>query len=578
MTKPIGELKRKIRIASLPHLCPNIRAMRHLNFLAVVSLFIMSTTTPKARAQTNNNVITRDTVLEAQKLFGLHFSDAKIDLMLPDLNDQAATYERLRKFPLSNSVPSAMLFNPLPVGMKIETVRKKFKMCSPGKVKLPANPDDLAFYSVEELGVLIKSRQITSEQLTRFYLERLKKYGPKLNCVVTLTEELALQQARRADMEIAAGKYRGPLHGIPYGAKDLLATKGIKTTWGSVPYKEQVFDEDATVIKRLEAAGAVLVAKLSMGELAWGEVWYGGMTRNPWDVKEGSGGSSAGPGAATAAGLVAFSIGSETHGSIVDPCSRCGVTGLRPTYGRVSRTGAMALSWSMDKLGPICRTVEDCAVVFNAIYGPDGIDQTVYDAPFNYDPGIKLRDLKIGYLKSDFDKAKHPNDAATLSRLRELGANLIPLELPRIPLRDISFVLSTEAAAAFDDLTRSGRDDLMVRQIEDAWPNVFRSHRFVPAVEYIQAQRVRYVLIQETAKLLEGFDLFIAPSFDGNSEHLTNLTGHPCVVLPNGFGRDGIPTSICFIGNLFGEAKILAAAKIYQDSTDFHKKHPKLDE
>jgi Asp-tRNA(Asn)/Glu-tRNA(Gln) amidotransferase A subunit family amidase len=238
----------------------------------------------------------------------------------------------------------------------------------------------------------------------------------------------------------------------------------------------------------------------------------------------------------------------------------------------------MALSWSMDKLGPICRTVEDCAVVFNAIYGPDGIDQTVYDAPFNYDTGIKLRDLKIGYLKSDFDKAKHPNDAATLARLRELGANLIPLELPRIPLRDISFVLSAEAAAAFDDLTRSGRDDLMVRQIEDAWPNVFRSHRFVPAVEYIQAQRVRYVLIQETAKTLKDIDLFIAPSFDGNSEHLTNLTGHPCVVLPNGFGRDGIPTSVCFIGNLFAEAKILAAAKIYQDATDFHKKHPKMDE
>ncbi len=347
--------------------------------------------------------------------------------MLPDLNDQVATYERLRKFPLSNAVPSAMLFNPLPVGMKFETVRKKFKMSSPGKVKLPANPDALAFYSVEELAALIKSRQITSEQLTRFYLERLKKYGPKLHCVVTLTEDLALDQARCADREIAAGKYRGPLHaGYPTALADLLATKGIKTTWGSVPYKEQVFDEDATVIRRLEDAGAVLVAKLSMGELAWGDVWYGGMTRDPWDIKEGSGGSSAGPGAATSAGLVAFSIGSETHGSIVDPCSRCGVTGLRPTYGRISRTGAMALSWSMDKLGPICRTVEDCAVVFNAIYGPDGIDQTVYDAPFNYDPRIKLSDLKIGYLKSDFDKAKNPHDAATLSRLRELGAKLVP--------------------------------------------------------------------------------------------------------------------------------------------------------
>ena len=551
--------------------------MRHLKFNGVIALLIATAIAPPARAQTNTNLITRDTVIQAQKLIGLHFSDAKIDLMLPDLNDQIATYEQLRKFPLSNAVPSAMLFNSLPVGMKFETVRKKFKMCSPGKVKLPADSNALAFYSVEELAALIKSRQITSEQLTRLYLERLKKYDPKLHCVVTLTEDLALEQARRADREIAAGKYRGPLHGIPYGAKDLLATKGIKTTWGSVPFKEQAFDEDATVVKRLEAAGAVLVAKLSMGELAWGEVWYGGMTRNPWDIKEGSGGSSAGPGAATAAGLVAFSIGSETHGSIVDPCSRCGVTGLRPTYGRVSRTGAMALSWSMDKLGPICRTVEDCAVVFNAIYGPDGIDQTVYDAPFNYDPRIKLRDLKIGYLKSDFDKAKHPNDAATLARLSELGAKLVPVELPRIPLGDISFVLSTEGAAAFDDLTRSGRDDLMVRQIDNAWPNVFRGHRFIPAVEYIQAQRVRYVLIQETAKALKGLDLFIAPSFDGTSEHLTNLTGHPCVVLPNGFGKDGLPTSICFIGNLFGEAKILAAAKIYQDATDFHKKHPTLE-
>src|SRR5581483_2122548 len=312
--------------------------MRHLKLFAVNLLMVMSALAPKARAQSNTNLITRDTVIQAQKLVGLNFSDAKIDLMLPDLNDQVTTFEQLRKFPISSEVPSAMLFNPLPVGMKFETVRKKFKMSSPGEVKLPANPDVLAFYSVEELAALIKSRQITSEQLTRLYLDRLKKYGPKLNCVVTLTEDLALQQARCADREIANGKYRGPLHGIPYGAKDLLATKGIKTTWGSVPYKDQVFDEDATVIKRLEAAGAVLVAKLSMGELAWGEVWYGGMTRNPWKFKEGSGGSSAGPGAATSAGLVAFSIGSETHGSIVDPCSRCGVTGLRPTYGRVSRT------------------------------------------------------------------------------------------------------------------------------------------------------------------------------------------------------------------------------------------------
>jgi Asp-tRNA(Asn)/Glu-tRNA(Gln) amidotransferase A subunit family amidase len=549
--------------------------MRNLIFMFFAALIVMSANS--VRAQTNSHPITRETVVEAQRLIGLDFSEAKIDMMLPDLEEQREAFEQLRKFPLSNAVPSAMLFNPIPVGMKMETGRSKFRMSRLGKVKLPENRDELAFYSVEELGSLIKSRRITSERLTRLYLERLKKYGPKLHCVVTLTEELALKQARRADREIAAGKYRGVLHGIPFGVKDLLATKGIPTTWGSAAYRDQIFDEDATVVKRLEAAGAVLVAKLSMGELAWGDVWFGGMTRNPWNMKEGSGGSSAGPGAATAAGLVAFSIGSETHGSIVDPCARCGVTGLRPTYGRVSRNGAMALSWSMDKLGPICRTVEDCAVVFNAIYGPDGLDQTVYDVPFNYDPRIKLRDLKIGYLKGDFDAAKRTNDLATLARLRELGATLVPLELPRIPLKEISFVLSTEAAAAFDDLTRSCRDDLMVRQIRNAWPNVFRSHRFIPAVEYIQANRVRYLLIQETAAALKDLDLFIAPSFDGTSEHLTNLTGHPCVVLPNGFDESGMPTSICFIGRLFGEGKLLAAARVYQEATGFQKRHPRME-
>jgi Asp-tRNA(Asn)/Glu-tRNA(Gln) amidotransferase A subunit family amidase len=470
-----------------------------------------------------------------------------------------------------------MLFNPLPVGFKFETARKPFKLAAPPKTKMPSNPDDLAYYSIEQLGALIRSRQITSEKLTEFYLERLKKYGPKLYCVVTLTEDLAREQAKAADREIAAGKYRGPLHGIPYGVKDLLATRKYPTTYGSAAFKDQVLDYDATVVKRLADAGAVLAAKLSMGELAWGDVWSGGKTRNPWNTKQGSGGSSAGPAAATAAGLLPFAIGSETHGSIVVPATVCGVTGLRPTYGRVSRTGAMALSWSMDKLGPICRNVEDCAIVFNAIYGPDGIDQTLYDAPFNYNPNIKLKDLKIGYLKHDFEKANHTNDLATLARLRELGATLVPLELPAIPLTDISFVLSVEAAAAFDDLTRSGRDDLMVRQIANAWPNVFRECRFVPAVEYIQANRIRYVLIQETAKALAGLDVFIAPSFDGTSEHLTNLTGHPCAVVPNGFDAKGMPTSICFVGTLFGEAKMLAAAKIYQDATDFHLKHPKLE-
>ena len=527
--------------------------------------------------QTNTNPITPHMVVDAEKLMGLDFSEAKINFMLADLKEQASSFEALHRLAFSNDVPPALLFNPIPVGMKFETQRRKFKLSPAGKVRLPANLDDLAFYSVGELAALIKTRQITSARLTRFYLERLKKYGPKLECVVTLTADLALQQARRADAEIAAGKYRGPLHGIPYGAKDLLAVKGIRTTWGAAPYTNQVFDYDATVIKRLEAAGAVLVAKTTLGELAMGDVWFGGMTRNPWDLKGGSSGSSAGSTAATAAGLIPFGIGSETYGSIVSPCDRCGATGLRPTYGRVSRVGAMPLSWSMDKIGPICRTVEDCAIVFNAIYGPDGLDQSVYDVPFNYDLKTKLSKLRIGYLKGDFDQEKgerKEHDEATLQKMRALGANLIPITLPDYPLRNISFVLSTEAATAFDELTRSNRDDLLKQQGADAWPNTFRQRRFVPAVEYLQAQRLRYLLIQDTAKVFDKVDLFLAPSLSGRSLLLSNLTGHPGIVVPNGFTKAGTPTSICFIGKLFGEAQLLAVAKQYQDATDFHRRHP----
>jgi Asp-tRNA(Asn)/Glu-tRNA(Gln) amidotransferase A subunit family amidase len=530
--------------------------------------------------QTNSNPITREMVINAEKLIGLDFSEAKVDMLLPGLQEQLAKFDAIRKFPLSNGVPPAIWFNPVPVGMKFERERRKFKMSSQGKVKLPASPDGLAFYSVGELAALIKTRQITSEKLTRFFLDRLKKYGPKLECVVTLTEELALQQARRADAEIKAGHYRGPLHGVPYGAKDLLATKGIPTTWGSAPYTNQVFDFDATVIRKLEQAGAVLIAKTTLGELAMDETWFGGTTRNPWNLKQGSSGSSAGSSAATAAGLIPFGIGTETYGSIVSPADRCGVTGLRPTYGRVSRAGAMALSWTMDKIGPICRTVEDCAIVFNAMYGPDGLDQTIFDLPFNYDPKINLKRLRIGYLKADFEKEKgdrKANDEATLQKMRDLGADLAPLELPDYPVSKISFLLSTEGAAAFDDLTRSGRDDLMKQQESGSWPNTFRERRFVPAVEYLQAQRIRYLLIQDTAKVFDKVDLFLAPSLTGRSLLLSNLTGHPCVVLPNGFSKAGTPTSICFIGKLFGEAQLLAVAKTYQDATDFHRRHPNLN-
>jgi Asp-tRNA(Asn)/Glu-tRNA(Gln) amidotransferase A subunit family amidase len=546
----------------------------------IYGLALVLLTLAPAQAQTHSNALTRQVVQDAQKLIGLDFSEPEIDLMLPDLKDQLGRFEALHKLPLSNSIPPALMFNPIPVGMKLDYQRKKFRLSPPGKVKLPANPDDLAFYSVQELGALLKTRQISSERLTRFFLERLKHYGPKLECVVTLTEELALKQAQRADAELAAGHYRGPLHGVPYAAKDLLAVKGLPTTWGTAPYTNQVFDFDATVIQRLEQAGAVLVAKTTMGELAMGDVWFGGRTRNPWNTKDGSSGSSAGSCAATSAGLVPFAIGTETYGSIVSPCDRCGVTGLRPSYGRVSRAGAMTLSWSMDKLGPIARTVEDCALVFNAIYGPDGLDQSVYDLPFNYDPKTSLKRVRIGYLKGDFDQEKgerKTNDQATLQQMRALGVELVPVELPKYPLGNISFVLSTESATAFDDLTRSHLDSCMKQQDAGAWPNTFRARRFVPAVEYLQAQRLRYLLIQDTAKVFARVDLFLAPSLSGRSLLLGNLTGHPCVVVPNGFSNAGTPTSICFIGRLFGEAELLAVAKRYQDATGFHRKHPKLD-
>jgi Asp-tRNA(Asn)/Glu-tRNA(Gln) amidotransferase A subunit family amidase len=552
--------------------------MRQMLFLPLAACLLAPAS---SLSQTNTNTITRETAAEAEKLIGLDFSDSKMDMMVSGLKNQLGDFEAMRKFPLSNGVPPAMQFNPVPVGMKIDAKHKKFKLSPAVKVTLPENMDDLAFYSVRQLGELIKSRQISSEKLTRFYLERLKKYGPKLECVVTLTEELALAQARRADAEIAAGHYRGPLHGIPYGAKDLLATKNIRTTWGAAPYTNQIFNDDAMVIKRLEQAGAVLLAKTTLGELAMGETWFGGMTRNPWNPKEGSSGSSAGTCAATSAGLMPFGIGTETLGSIVSPCDRCGVTGLRPSYGRVSRTGAMALSWSMDKIGPICRAVEDCAIVFNAIYGPDGVDPTLYDASFNYDPQLNLKKLRIGFLEKDFGKERgerKDNNEAALKKIRELGIELVPVELPNYPVDNISFLLSTEGAAAFDDLTRTGCDDMLKQQDRGSWPNTFRRRRFVPAVEYLQAQRIRFLLIQDVGKLFEKVDLVVAPSFAGKGLLISNLTGNPCVVVPNGFSKAGTPTSICFIGKLFGEAELLAVAKKYQDTTEWNRKHPNLTE
>ncbi len=515
----------------------------------------------------------------AERLLGLQFSTAERDSVREALMDQLENYKQLRKVNLPNSLLPAVLFNPIPHGFVIEKKKSKPAFSKIKAMPRPAALEDLAFLSIGELGKLIRARKVSSLELTQMYIGRLKKFGPRLECVITLTESLAIAQAKRADEELRSGKYRGPLHGIPYGAKDLLAAKGYPTTWGSVPFKDQVIEEDATVVKKLAEAGAVLVAKLTAGELAWGDVWFGGMTRNPWNLKQGSSGSSAGSASATAAGLVAFAIGSETYGSIVSPSTRCGTTGLRPTYGRVSRKGAMALSWSMDKLGPICRTVEDCAIVFNAIYGPDGVDPTLIDAPFNYTPNVNLTKLHIGYYKSAFDSVKTNKDQtdAALAMLKKLGAQLIPIELPTAyPIDAMGIILSAEAGAAFDELTRSGKDDLLVRQIKNAWPNVFRASRFIPAVEYIQANRIRELLVDEMQRTMNTVDVYVTPSFGGDNLLLTNLTGNPCVVLPNGFTKEGTPTSISFVGNLFGEATLLAVAKQYQDATGFHLKHPTL--
>jgi Asp-tRNA(Asn)/Glu-tRNA(Gln) amidotransferase A subunit family amidase len=538
--------------------------------------------------------ITRKDLTVVEDLTGLHFKDPQRDLMLKGLEDQKQAYVDLRKVVLDNSVPPALRFDPAPPEIVPGTPtpdageRRPFRASAAGTPpEVPANLEDLAFLPVIQLGRLVQSGKVRSVDLTRMYIARLRRLDPVLHAVITYTEERALERAEAADREIAAGRVRGPLHGIPWGAKDLLSVRGYPTTWGSVPYKDQTLPEDATVVERLDRAGAVLVAKLAVGELAWGDVWFGGMTRNPWKPEQGSSGSSAGSASTTAAGAVGFALGTETLGSIVSPGTRCGATGLRPTFGRVSRHGAMALAWSMDKIGAICRSVEDCAAVFDAIHGADGKDETAVDRPFAWNPDLDVKRLKVGYVKALFDakpekdrEEAHAFDLAVLDALRGLGVALQPIDLPELPdsaIGALRIILTAEGAAAFDELTRSGRDDLMVRHKEEnAWPNVFRQGRTIPAVEYIQANRVRTLLMREMAKRMTAVDAYVAPSFGGDNLLITNLTGHPAVVLPNGFRKDGTPTSITFTGRLYGEAELLALARAYQDATSFHLKHPKL--
>ena len=530
---------------------------------------------------------------QAEKLIGIELSDAQEAMALPGVNRNLDAYETVRKIDIPLDTEPAIAFHPSRAKKELYTAKTKFRF---GKAE-PApfkTVDDLAFATVPQLAELIRTRKISSTELTQMYLARLKRYGPRLNCIVTLTDDLALKQAAAADAEKKRGKYRGPLHGIPWGAKDLFATKGIKTTWGAEPYRDQVIDYDSTVVERLNDAGAVLVAKLSMGALAQGAKWFGGVTRNPWQPDEaqtGSSGSSAGPAAATAAGLVGFSIGTETLGSIVSPSSRCGVTGLRPTYGRVSRYGAMGLSWTMDKIGPICRGVEDCAAALHALYGPDGKDITVGDAPFNWNPDTNISTLRIGYLKTEFEppastaaneqqRAQGEQRRAVyktaLEVLEKAGAKLVPIELPKFSAGSLRFILSAEAAAAFDDITRDGRVNQLSGQAPNDWPNTFRTSRFIPAVEYLRAQRARTLLMHEMEKLMSQWDVFVSPAPGSASLLVTNLTGHPAVVLPCGFVND-LPVAIMFTGGVYDEVSPLRVALAYERATQWHTMHPKVD-
>jgi Asp-tRNA(Asn)/Glu-tRNA(Gln) amidotransferase A subunit family amidase len=554
----------------------------HLNLASALAQTPTPLATPSPSPSPAPLRVTKDMLHQAEKLIGIEFTDAEEAMALQNVSTSLDRYEALRKIDIPLDTEPATVFHPALPGKKFNSKQEKFKL-SKSSVPAFSSLDELAFAPLTQLAELVRTRNVSPVELTKMYLARLKKYGPKLNCVVTLTEELALAQATDAEREIKGGKYRGPLHGIPWGAKDLFATKGIRTTWGAEPFRDQVIDYDATVVERLRDAGAVLVAKLSMGALAQGGRWFAGMTRNPWQVDEdkvGSSGSSAGPASATAAGLVGFSIGTETLGSIISPSSRCGVAGLRPTYGRVSRYGAMGLSWTMDKIGPICRGVEDCAAALDGMYGPDDRDLTVGDAPFNWDPARSLARMRIGYLKTEFDQQTDAERKTiyqqALDVLKAAGASLQPIELPKFSVTSLRIILVAEAATAFDDITRSHAIDQLSGQEPGDWPNTFRSSRFIPAVEYIRAQRARRLLMAEMDKLMSEWDVFVSPAPGSLSLLITNLTGHPAVCVPCGFPK-GLPQSIMFTGGLYDEAAPLRAALAYERATQWHTMRPKMD-
>lgn len=511
---------------------------------------------------------------------GINFTESEIDSMYGSVRNSVSEIKKMHKYHLGNEVPMTLAHSPVLPGMKFNTKQESIKWDIPKNINVPANKNELAFYSILQLASLIKNKKITSVDLTQFFISRLKKYGDSLQCIISLTEDIALQQAMQADKEIASGKYRGPLHGIPYGLKDLFSVKGTKTTWGAEPYKNQTIDEDAYVYTKLKDAGAVLVAKFTLGALAQGDYWYGGRTKNPWNLKFGSSGSSAGSTAATVAGIVPFAIGTETLGSIISPSTTCGATGFRPTFGSISRSGAMTLSWSMDKAGPICRSAEDAAIVFNYIHGTDGKDASAVNMPFNYSGKADLSKLKIAYAKNYFSRRDTMgNEQAVLEVFKKAGAQLIAVDFPDSGIYNFNMtglILNAEAGAAFDELTRTDLDDKLTRQNRGDWPNTFRASRFIPAVEYINANRHRYLLMQKMEEFMSKYDVVICPTFTGSQLRITNLTGHPAICMPTGFNKNHLPTSITLVGKLYDEATLLAIAKAYQQATQWDEMHPEM--
>jgi Asp-tRNA(Asn)/Glu-tRNA(Gln) amidotransferase A subunit family amidase len=520
-----------------------------------------------AQAPKDAAAVTEAMIEQAEWVAGIKLTEADRKAIVNGVNRLHRGFDKARKIPLPNSVPPAYAFIPMAEPAD-RGPRGTVEPTSSAVPKKPDAADDLAFLPLTALSQLVRTRAVSSAELTNLYLDRLKKYDAALKCVVTLTEDLARKQAEQADREIAAGRYRGPLHGIPWGAKDLIAYPGYKTTWGAGHYKDQSLDAKATVARKLEEAGAVMVAKLTLGALAMGDKWFGGMTRNPWNVQVGSSGSSAGSASATVAGLVGFAIGSETMGSIVSPSSVCGTSSLRPTFGRISRAGCMTLSWTMDKLGPMARSIEDCALILGAIHGPDGLDAAAVDRPFRWPCPRDLRSLKVGYVETKTDA----KDRKELQVLRDLGVKLVPIKMPdRYPADTLSCILTAECAAAFDDLVRTGANEGL-----GAWPATFRQGEFIPAVEYIRANRIRTLIMRDMEALFETVDLTVGV-YD---LMITNYTGHPTAVLPNGFRKTGdveTPVPLLFTGRLYGETELLAVAHAYQQATGHHLRRPPLE-